>query len=217
VTSRPPRSAPTTAWFQPPPTTFPHQGWVHNNGITVVAPGLPESEVTPDGTIYITVVRAVGWLSRLDLKSRPEPAGPGLRVPEAQCLGPIAAKFSLAFGPAPQVEAWDAELGLRAVPAGPDPLLAPNESLFTLEGRDVVLTALKPAEHGTAVVARLLNPTDTPAQAALRWSTPTGQAVPVRLDEELVEPHSSPTQAVDNVVAVSIPPHALRSVRVEPG
>ena len=87
VASRPPRPAPTTDWFQPPPSTFPHQGWVYNNGLTVVAPGLPEAEVTPEGTIYITVVRAVGWLSRLDLRSRPEPAGPGLRAPAAQCLG----------------------------------------------------------------------------------------------------------------------------------
>ncbi|HEV2311192.1 MAG TPA: hypothetical protein VGU73_11780, partial [Acidimicrobiia bacterium] len=107
VARRAPRSAPRTTWFQPPPTTFPHQGWVHNNGLTVAAPGLPEAEVTSDGTVYITVVRAVGWLSRLDLRSRPEPAGPGLCTPEAQCPGPTAARLMLTFGATPQEEAWD--------------------------------------------------------------------------------------------------------------
>lgn len=218
VASRPPRTTPKTTWFQPPPRTFPHQGWVHNNGLTVVAPGLPEAEVTAEGTIYITVVRAVGWLSRMDLKSRPEPAGPGLRTPEAQCLGPTVARLALVFGPAPQVEAWDAELGLRAVPAGDNPVLPPGVSLFALEGPNLVLSALKPPERGTGIVARVLNPTDAPAQAALRSNMPVGHAVSVRLDEEPTErdPSPAPVAGADSV-ELTIPAHALRSVLVVPG
>jgi alpha-mannosidase len=128
------------------------------------------------------------------------------------------ARLALVFGAAPQVDAWDAELGLRAVPAGDDPALPPGVSLFALEGPNLVLTALKPLEHGTGIVARVLNPTDAPAQAALRWNMPVGSAVSVRLDEEPTELDQFPAQVVGvDAVELRIPPHALRSVRVVPG
>ena len=218
VAPRLPRPEPKTSWFQPPPRTFPHQGWVHNNGLTVLAPGLPEAEVTTDGTIYITVVRAVGWLSRLDLISRPEPAGPGLRAPEAQCLGSIAARLALAFQAIGQVDAWGAELGLRAVPAGPDPILPSGESLLVLDGPGIVLTALKPADVGSGVVARVLNPTAGPSDATLTWNVPVRLAQSVRLDEEPDEHNQPSARVVDaHMVHLSVPSHALRSVRVEHG
>ena len=66
------------------PATFPQQGFVSANGLTVVAPGLPEAEVTPDGVIAITLLRAVGWLARTDLRQRPQPAGPAVPTPGAQ-------------------------------------------------------------------------------------------------------------------------------------
>ncbi len=215
VAERPPRPAPSTRWFQPPPSTFPHQGWVTNNGLTVVAPGLPEAEVSPDGTILVTVVRAVGWLSRMDLRSRPEPAGPGLKTPEAQCPGPLVARLALAFGRAPQVEAWDAELGLRAVPAGPDPLLAAGRGLLALEADAAVLSALKPAEDGDGLVARVLNPTDVPDEVALLWGLPIAEALAVRLDEGPEEEGGATIRTIEaNAVQLVVPPHALRSVRV---
>ena len=212
---RAPRTPPSATWFQPPPTTFPHQGWVHNHGLTVVAPGLPEAEVTTDGTVYVTLVRAVGWLSRLDLHSRPQPAGPGLRTPDAQCLGPTTARLMLAFGPTPQVEAWDAELGLRAVPAGPDPVLPPGHTLVGLDGPGVVLSALKPADRTTGFVARVLNPTDQSTDVRLRVDLPVREVTGVRLDEEPLDDPGTAGQQDDGAVHVAVPPHALRSVRVE--
>jgi alpha-mannosidase len=118
----------------------------------------------------------------------------------------------------PQVDAWDAELGLRAVPAGDDPILAPGDSTVALDGAGVMLTALKPAERGDGIVARVLNPTDAPARATLRLKLPVGRAVPVRLDEEPTGPRQPSAETVEaNVVRLSVPPHALRSVRVDPG
>ena len=34
-----------TGWVQAAPATFPHQGFVHADGLSVVAPGLPEAEL----------------------------------------------------------------------------------------------------------------------------------------------------------------------------
>ncbi len=56
-------------WVHPAPDSFPHQGWVSLNELTLVAPGLPEAEVREDGTL--TLVRAVGWLSRVVLEIEP--------------------------------------------------------------------------------------------------------------------------------------------------
>jgi alpha-mannosidase len=216
IEARGPRPAPSTEWVQPPPATFPHQGWVHNGGLTVIAPGLPEAEVTADGAISITVVRAVGWLSRMDLNSRPQFAGPGLRTPEAQCLGPTVARLALAFGPAPQIEAWDAELGFRAVPAGPAPILDVGRGLLTVDGPGVVLSALKPADRQAGLVARVLNPTDEPSEATLRWNLPIDGVVAVRLDEEPLTGDAAVELVAGNTVRVPVPPHALRSVSVRP-
>lgn len=215
TTSRGPRPAPTTQWLQPPPSTFPHQGWVSNNGLTVVAPGLPEAEVSPDGVVFITVVRAVGWLSRLDLESRPEPAGPALETPAAQCLGVTRARLALCFGPLPHVEAQEVEWGLRAVPAGSDPILEPGRSLFELDGDGVVLSTLKSAEEGEGLIVRLLNPTDEPTDANIRWDLSVADVGMVRLDEEPVDPEAPSSLVVERDGArLTVPPHALRTLRL---
>ncbi len=104
---------------------------------------------------------------------------------------------------------------MRAVPAGPDPILPPGERLLVLDGPGTVLTTLKPAELGTGVVVRVLNPTDAPAEVTLAWKMPVSRALSVRLDEE---PEESSVQGLDaQVTQLSVPPHALRSVRVEHG
>src|SRR5262249_20166929 len=152
----------------------------------------------------------VGWLSRLDLRSRPQPAGPGLRTPAAQCEGPLRARLALCFGPVPQVEAWDAELGLRAVPAGPDPVVAPGRSLVALDGANVVLSALKPPERRSALIARVLNPTDEAATATMRVDLPMREVRTVRLDETSTDAHDQGVDVVDGQrVRLTVAPHAL--------
>jgi mannosylglycerate hydrolase len=197
-----------TRWVHPAPTTFVHQGWVHANGLTVVAPGLPEAEVTADGTIAITLLRAVGWLARFDVHSRPLPAGPMMAVPGAQCQGLLEARMALLGGCDPSA-ASDAEVGLWGILGGAAPVLAPGTSLLTVEPRTILLTACKPAESGDGVVVRVQNPTDAPTTAVLRPGFPIRTATAVRLDEE---PLDSPVTCLDGSVRIDVPPRALRSV-----
>src|SRR5207248_11252901 len=122
-------------WLHVAPPTFPSQGWVSANGLCVVAPGLNEAEVTPDGTIGITLLRSVGWLSRMDLRTRPSHAGPALPTPGAQCVRDFETDISIFAGLDPAA-ARDAELGLLAVAAGATPLAAPDTPLLEIEPRE---------------------------------------------------------------------------------
>jgi len=197
-------------WAHPAPTTFPHQGWVAANGLLVGAPGLPEAAVTPDGTIAVTVLRAVGWLSGMDLHTRPIPAGPGMPAPGAQCRGRLVARLVLARDTDPSV-AHDAELGLRAVPAGDAPLVEAGVALLELAPRALVLSALKPALAGDGVIVRVLNPTHETLEANLRFPVPPTSVRMVRLDET---PTAESARVSDESVVFVVPPHALRSALV---
>jgi len=199
------------AWQQRAPSTFPHQGWVSVNGLTVAAPGLPEAEVTPAGTIAITLVRSVGWLSRFDLRSRPAPAGPAMPLLAAQVQGRVEAALSLLLGGDAAALALDAETGLRAVFAGGAPLVGDGRPLLALEPDFLQLSALKPAESGAGTVVRVLNPTARAASARLRLGFPVDGAAAVRLDEQ---PAAFALRASGDTIELEVPPHALRTVLI---
>ena len=181
------------------------------NGLTVVAPGLPEAEVTPDGTIAITLVRAVGWIARYDVRTRPIPAGPAMEIAGAQGMGKLEAAVSLFAGVDPVV-AWDAELGFRGAIAGPEALLADGRALVTIEPATIVLSALKPADDGGGLVVRLLNPTDVPVAASTRFGFPVAAARIERLDET----GTDDVAVEDGEIRTTVPARALRSFRVIP-
>lgn len=72
-----------------------HEG---GTGFAVINAGLPEVEVFQGGqgrTIALTLFRAVDWLSRDDLNTRPGHTGPTVMTPSAQCLRSM--EFSYAF------------------------------------------------------------------------------------------------------------------------
>lgn len=210
VTTRRTAPRPATEWVHPAPATFPQQGFVSANGLTVVAPGLVEAEVTPAGTIALTLVRSVGWLARVDLQSRRDAAGPTVPTPGAQCQETIEARVSL-LGHADARAARDAELGLWAVAAGRTPLVQPGISLLTVEPRALVVSALKPADDGDGIVLRLLNPTDTARLARVRFGFAVAGSEAVRLDET---PAAGEIRRDGEWLTFDVPPHALRSVRV---
>jgi mannosylglycerate hydrolase len=195
-------------WVHPGQTTFPQQGFVSANGLTVAAPGLPEAEMKPDGVIAVTLLRSVGWLARMDLRTRPQPAGPALPTPGAQCLQTIEARLWVFAGlDASAVRA--AEVGFRAVLAGPAPLLVPDQPLLQLRPREVLLSALKPAEEGEGMILRLLNPTDDEQTAEVQFGFPVSTGTSLRLDES---PDGQTIELRDDVLRLRLRPHELRTV-----
>jgi alpha-mannosidase len=197
-----------SAWVHPAPRTFPHQGWIAANGLVVGAPGLPEAEVTPDGDMLVTLVRSVGALSRIRMRTRPLPAGPEMMAPGAQTQGSIHATVTIARTTA---DACAAEIGLWGVLGGDTPRIADGASLLELESRGSVLSACKPAQDGDRTVVRVLNPGAEPDDVTLHFGLDVRRARPVRLDEQ---PDDFHVEHHGRAVAFRVPPHGLRSVRV---
>jgi hypothetical protein len=203
-------------WIHPAPDTFPMLAWAAKDGLNVFAPGLNEAEITPEGALALTLLRATGWLSRPDLATRPGDAGPALVTPGAQCLGPLRLRLALGVGDPDRApgEARDAELGLSAVAAGDEPLWPAATPLLELAPRELVLSAWKPAESGDGSVLRVLNPTDRDRKALLSFGSSCRGARCVRLDETRVEPEVNEALEIvgDTAIALEVPAHALRSI-----
>ncbi len=208
VTDRPTTMPPGKDWAQPPQPTFPHQGFVSANDLTVVAPGLPEAEVTPGGVMAITLLRCVGWLARLDLKTRPQPAGPQLTTEAAQALGVTEARLFLL----PNCDARaarDAELGLWAVMAGDRPMLPPDQGMVELAPNTLMLSAMHPAVEHDGIVLRVLNPSESAVEALVTFGFSVQGVTSVRFDEK---PDGGAVIFEDNTARFPVGAHQLRTL-----
>jgi mannosylglycerate hydrolase len=161
------------------------------HGLALVSDGLAEYEATPDGAVAVTLVRAVGELSRNDLPERPGHAGWPVPTPGAQCAGRFGAILAIVpHGPlspgtldAIERAADDALLPLRGETLRAA-LHVPNPTLGAeLEGEGLAFGAIKEAEDGAGVVLRCVNVTDVALGGRWRLGFPVKRATLARLDE----------------------------------
>ncbi len=160
-------------------------------GATVVSDGLAEYEAKEDGTVAVTLVRAVGELSRPDLPERPGHAGWPAPTPEAQSAGAFAATFGVALHGDDGAETrafvervaddvllplvgdtWRALLELPAERGG-----------VALEGVGLAFGAAAPSDDGGWVVLRCVNVADEAVDGAWTIDAPVREARLARLDE----------------------------------
>jgi mannosylglycerate hydrolase len=190
-------------------------------GATVIGKGLMEYEIVGDEpAIALTLIRAVGDLSRNDLATRPSGhAGPPVATPAAQCLG--RQRFEMAFephGPAPTAGAL--MTSARAHIISPRVVTARRaggtgamtRSLLRIERQagEVVLSALKQAEDRSSVIVRLFNPGDEDAQASLCLDAPIAQAFAVNFLEG-----RRGAQAIDaGGVALRLTPRQIQTIEL---
>ena len=186
-------------WIEAPATTHPQKAFVavenEGRGFAVINRGLPEYEVTEEGTIFVTLLRGVGWLSRNDLRTRKGHAGPPYPVPEAQCLG--RHRFELALytyqGTWEEAGLLEAAQAFRAPPIGvqldsEEKGSLPSELGFlSLRPEGLVLSAFKVAEDGRGIVVRVYNPTSRTISGQISFWRPPLEAEWTRLDESPLE------------------------------
>jgi len=181
--------------MESPPPTAPLHRYVSlfagDRGVTVYSDGLAEYEVDSDGDVAVTLVRAVGDLSRNDLPERPGHAGWPVQTPEAQMFGPFASELAL-FPHGPRTPDTVDEIERTA-----DDVLLPLVGTtlrsaigdypatrgLELEGRGLALSTAKESEDGDWLVLRCVNVTDVTTTG--RWTLPfePAEARLARLDE----------------------------------
>jgi len=165
-------------------------------GLALLAPGFFEYEWTRAGDLVVTLLRAVGELSRGELGTRPGHAGWPTATPLAQCLG--TSRVELAIVPVSHAEVergdavealWeDAFLPVRGFWLRDALDLAPAPVDVVLEGSGLIVSAVKPAQQGSPLVLRCYNATDRLVAGAWRFGGSGGgdlvkSAHRVRADE----------------------------------
>lgn len=165
-------------------------------GLLVVNRGLPEAEVLRVGSgleVAVTLLRCVGWLSRMDFPERSGHAGPGMETPGAQLQGDWS--FDLALIPFKESERTNAyqrayafETPLRAVGASiHDGKLPSQGSLAQVEPAEFAVSAVKTAESGQGWVLRGVNLGSSPVMVRIKPLLPFGSAALVNLAEEVLQ------------------------------
>ena len=178
-----------------PPPTAPLSRYVTlasaQRGATIYSDGLGEYEALGDGTVAITLLRAVGELSRNDLPERPGHAGWPAPTPEAQEQGPFAGSFAiLPHGPRDDdtialIEHTADDVlhplaGRTVRSATPIPLVTAG---VTLEGDGLALSTIKTSEDGEWLVLRCVNLTEREIAGGWALGAPAREARDSRLDE----------------------------------
>lgn len=216
---------PGNGWPEPPVPTAPNSGWVSvcsgALGLTIANRGLPEYEVLPDGTVALTVLRSVGWLSREDILSRVGGAGPETPAPDAQCLGLNLVSYSII----PHARDWLTSAAYREAESYLSPFYGSETGIHPgtdsldggmteLEGdHTLVSSALKKAEDGERLVLRAWNAARDETVAWLRLGRRPRTARRADLREE-VDDALLPMDA-EGRVRISAGPAEIVTVIVE--
>lgn len=205
-----------------PPATAPLARYVtlasRDGGATIYSDGLGEYEALADGTLALTLLRAVGELSRNDLPERPGHAGWPASTPEAQEPGAFSGRFALLLH-GPRDDATIAEIertaddalhplaGRTVRAATPIPASTMGVALM---GEGLALSAIKSSADGAWLVLRCVNLTARDVAGSWTLGTPIGEARASRLDE-------TPGESVSiqgNRIAFTAPPRAIVTLLV---
>jgi mannosylglycerate hydrolase len=163
-------------WIEPPTSEACLHDFVAvkgaTKGLAVGVDGLREYSVLHDGgTIAITLLRAVGFLSRGDLPERRGHAGPELATPSAQCIGTRAYRYAVV----PLDEKTDVTRAARSIREWLSPPMTisgdgHSRSFVSFAESDtpLVLSALRAGPDG-GLVMRIANPQREEASATLRF------------------------------------------------
>ncbi|MES3032669.1 MAG: glycoside hydrolase family 38 C-terminal domain-containing protein [Gemmatimonadota bacterium] len=175
--------------------TAPLHRWLHLSGesfgLGIVSDGLAEYELLPEGQLAITLLRAVGELSRRDVPGRPGHAGWPMATPAAQSLGAFEARFAIVVLP------QDVDAAREALEQVADDVLLPVTgdtwrgvasplepcSGLTLEGEGLTFSTAKRSDDGQWLVLRCVNQRGTPVRGIWHLPRAATEVRHSRLDE----------------------------------
>lgn len=139
---------------------YPTSSVVFANSFELVHRGLQEYEVDKfekTDAAFLTLIRGVGWLSRRDLRTRGNGAGPGFETPEAQCLGTFTFNYGVVIGE--QHHSLNMKQLLRQEALVQQSYVsATEEKLFKQSSSTIVASSFMQKEKNTFDI-RMYNPT----------------------------------------------------------
>lgn len=160
----------------------------NGRGLAIASEGLHEVSVVRDlarTDVAITLLRAVGWLSRDDLRTRGGGAGPRFETPEAQCPGTLRFRYALIPVADPERDLLSGTWTWMAPPrawCGDGPGV--EGPLASWEAPQVVASACKRSESGTDVVVRAYNSGNEAVTTRMHIHAPDARWAPASLAEE---------------------------------
>jgi alpha-mannosidase len=184
-------------WVEKPVPESPHQTFVSvsdsDKGLTLINRGLTEyaAEETPNGVILsLTLLRGVGWIGREFFVT----ATYKIPTPEAQCLGEQEFEYSICphKGTWEESGAWqlahnfNAPLKIVDAPIHSGNLPA-SFSLFSIEPKELIVTAIKKAEDDNSLVIRFYNTSDRQITGRISVFRELKKVTVTNLLEELLE------------------------------
>jgi alpha-mannosidase len=209
-------------WEEPPVPTRPHRTFVAvehaGHGLAVASVGLPEHEVTPEGVIYLTLLRCVGYLGRATGVPRKGLVGPSIETPGAQCLGEHRFRYAVIpfAGGFEDARIWRpaADLNTPMVAAqmkGSEGSLPGRLTLLGVDSAEIHLSAVKLGDDEDTLIVRVYNLTSRPVRGAIELFTPMRAVLEVNLNEE-----GGQQIALDggHRFAIELGPHQIKTLKI---
>lgn len=211
-----------TDWEEPPVPTRPHRTFVGvehgGHGLAVASAGLPEHEVTPEGVVYLTLLRCVGYLGRPTGVPRKGLVGPPIATPGAQCLGEHRFRYAMI----PYAGGWeDAKIWQPAADLNAPMVAAqikrsqgnlPSRlTLVKVDPPEAHLSAVKLGDDEMTLIVRVYNVTGRPVLGVIELFTPIEAVSEVNLNEE--EDRPIPL-AEPRRFAFDLGPHQIKTFKV---
>jgi alpha-mannosidase len=214
-------------WVQPPPGTYPQQDFSlvegQGRGLAVFNRGLPEIQAVPTAppesgvVLSLTLLRAVGWLSRDDFPTRKfANAGPTLATPDAQCLGQH--RFSYAVVPfhGDCISADIKSVAARwrtpvlVVQGVADNAVAGGVSFLRKATSSTAISAVKRHADRDTLIVRLYNLTANHVDETLTL----GRNIVAAWTVDLLESRQGELVAAGRLLRVTLEPHRIVTVEI---
>ena len=192
--------------------------------VALLTRGLPEvqaSVIDDRKVLAVTLLRAVGWMSRFDLRTRTTGAGPMLPVPEAQCHGELTAHLSVVFGTGAKASSMSLPLAaaLHRVPLvawalrpGTTAPAARSKKGDVPRVEGALVSSWKPVDkttNGSGSVLRIVNPTPRATTATVTLPDGVVAVERARIDETVL---ATVTIAADSDLTVDLRPFGLETL-----
>lgn len=213
-------------WLQPPSYTYPQQDFslVQDGryGLAILNRGLPEVAPLTTSTegvgMALTLLRAVGWLSRDDFPTRRQQnAGPMLSTPDAQCPGEQRFHYAVVPFAGDCVTSDIKGVSDRwrtpplCVQGVQDRHVAGGRGLVRHAGSGAYITAVKQHQIRDTLVIRLYNLTGEPVDERVEF----GRDVDQVWRTNLLEDREAELQAGEASVIVPLRPHEIVTIEVQ--